>query len=180
MRIIGGKYRGKKLWAPAGKDVRPTAERAREAIFNILYSHLEAEFSILSVADIFAGTGAFGLEAVSRGFESATFVDMDVTAVTRNVKMFPAEKDKLSIVKANALNLPRLRRQFDIVFMDAPYAKGLTDQVLVQIIEKKWLADGGLCIAEIRQDEKIVIPDTLELVDERIYGLARILFLREK
>jgi len=180
MRIIGGKYRGKKLWAPVGKDVRPTAERAREAVFNILYSHLNTEYASLSVADIFAGTGAFGLEAISRGFKSVTFVDKDVTAVTRNAKMFPAEQEKINIIKADALNLPRLRRRFDMVFMDAPYAKGLTEQVLVQVVAKQWLAENAICIAEVRSDEKIVIPDTLELIDERLYGLARILFLREK
>ena len=165
MRIIGGKYRGKKLWAPVGKDVRPTAERAREAVFNILYSHLNTEF---------------GLEAISRGFKSVTFVDKDVTAVTRNAKMFPAEQEKINIIKADALNLPRLRRRFDMVFMDAPYAKGLTEQVLAQVVAKQWLAENAICIAEVRSDEKIVIPDTLELIDERLYGLARILFLREK
>ena len=180
MRIIGGKYRGKKLFSPLGKEVRPTAERAREAVFNILYSHLNVEYKELSVADIFAGTGAFGLEAISRGFKSATFIDMDITTVTRNAKMFLTEQDKIKIIKANALNLPRLRNQFNIIFMDAPYAKGLTEKVLSQIIMKNWLDDNGLCIAEVRQDENVIIPDTLELIDERLYGLARILFLRKK
>ena len=180
MKIIGGKYRGKKLLSPVGKAVRPTAERAREAVFNILYSHLDIEFEELSVADIFAGTGALGLEAISRGFKSATFVDMDITTVTRNAKMFLTEQNKIKIIKANALNLPRLKNQFNIVFMDAPYAKGLTEKVLSQIIIKNWLNVGGLCIVEIRQDENIAIPDTLELIDERLYGLARILFLRRK
>ena len=90
MRIIGGKYRSKKLLTPEVKDVRPTTDRAREAIFNILYSHINEPYENMDMADIFAGTGAFGLEALSRGFKSATFVDIDTKAVERNAKMFVA------------------------------------------------------------------------------------------
>ena len=180
MRIIGGKYRGKKLFSPEGKAVRPTSDRAREAIFNILYSHIDAAYEDLNLADIFAGTGAFGLEAISRGFKSVTFVDLDTKNVVRNAKMFAAEQQKINIIKANAENLPRVRQHFDMVFMDAPYAKGLTDKVLTQLIEKDWLNENGVCIVEIRHDEKIDIPDIFEITDERIYGLSRILFLRKK
>ena len=94
--------------------------------------------------------------------------------------MFAAEQQKINIIKANAENLPRVRQHFDMVFMDAPYAKGLTDKVLAQLIEKDWLKEGAICIVEMRQDEKIDIPDIFEITDERIYGLARILFLRKK
>ena len=180
MRIIGGKYRGKKLWSPEGKSVRPTADRAREAVFNILYSHLGEAYENLDMADIFAGTGAFGLEAISRGFKSATLVDINIKNAERNAKMFPAEQDKIHLVRADAENLPRLKRKFHLVFMDAPYNKGLSDVVLVQLISKDWLHDGAVCIVEIRNDEKIVVPEELEVVDSRVYGLARILFLSKK
>ncbi|MBR1841331.1 MAG: RsmD family RNA methyltransferase [Alphaproteobacteria bacterium] len=90
MRIVAGKYRGKKLWAPTGKDVRPTSERAREALFSILYSKIGGNYSAMNIADIYAGTGAFGFEALSRGFKSVTFVDIDTTAVRKNAKLFPA------------------------------------------------------------------------------------------
>jgi 16S rRNA (guanine966-N2)-methyltransferase len=180
MRIIGGKYRGKKLWSPEGKAVRPTADRAREAVFNILYSHLGEAYENFDMADIFAGTGAFGLEAISRGFKSATLVDIDIKNAERNAKMFTAEQSKIYLLRASAENLPRLRRKFHLVFMDAPYNKGLTDKVLVQLIAKDWLHDGAVCIVEIRNDEKIVIPEEFEVVDSRVYGLARILFLSKK
>ena len=180
MRIIGGKYRGKKLWSPEGKSVRPTADRAREAVFNILYSHLGEAYENLDMADIFAGTGAFGLEAISRGFKSATLVDINIKNAERNAKMFPAEQDKIHLVRADAENLPRLKRKFHLVFMDAPYNKGLSDVVLVQLISKDWLHDGAVCIVEIRNDEKIVVPEELEVVGSRVYGLARILFLSKK
>ncbi|MBQ8481712.1 MAG: 16S rRNA (guanine(966)-N(2))-methyltransferase RsmD [Alphaproteobacteria bacterium] len=177
MRIVGGKYRGKKLWAPAGRDVRPTSERAREAIFNILYSHLGGEYGEMNLLDVFAGTGAFGLEAMSRGFKEITFVDVDIEPVQKNVKMFVSEKNKLKIIKADATRLPRARQKFDIVFMDAPYASDLTQKALQQILSQGWLKEKSLCIVEIRQDENWELPNEFELVDERVYGLARVLFL---
>lgn len=180
MRIIGGKYRGKKLLAPSGQNVRPTADRAREAIFNILYSHFDVPYAEIDMADIFAGTGAFGLEALSRGMRSAAFVDIDTSAVLRNVKNFPAEQDKISIIRANAENLPVSRRRYHLIFMDAPYAKGLSEKVLAQLEVKNWLREQALCIVEIRHDEELRVPADMELVDERVYGLARILFLQKK
>lgn len=180
MRIVGGKYRGKKLWAPDGKNVRPTSERAREAIFNILYSHLGGEYENLSLLDVFAGTGAFGLEAISRGFKQVTFVDTDITAVAKNIKMFTAESENLNVIKADATHLPKARKKYDMVFADAPYSLGLTPKALQQLAKQGWLKEKALCIVEIRQDEKWLLPEEFELIDERIYGLARVLFLRFK
>ena len=180
MRIVGGQYRGKKLWSPEGKNVRPTSERAREAIFNILYSKLGGDYTQTNMADIFAGTGAFGFEALSRGFNSVTFVDIDTTAVQKNIKLFPKESTKIHIIKADATRLPRLHRQFNLVFMDAPYAQGYTQTVLHQLIEQEWLADKALCIVEIHKNERWPLPDCFELLDERVYGLARILFIRKR
>ena len=180
MRIVGGKYRGKKLWAPEGKNVRPTSERAREAIFNILYSHIGGDYSEISLLDVFAGTGAFGLEALSRGFKDVTFVDVDIIPVQKNAKMFTSESEKINIIKADATRLPKARRKFDMVFADAPYAMGLTEQALQQFIKQGWLKEKSLCIVEVRQDERFEISEEFELIDERVYGLARILFLRLK
>lgn len=179
MRIVAGKYRGKKLFSPEGKDVRPTSERAREAIFNILNSRFDSEYGSLKIADIFAGTGAFGLEALSRGFNSVTFVDRDVSLVRKNTALFTKEQDKIKIIKADALNLPRVGTKFEMVFMDAPYNKGLTEDVLKQLIQKDWLADKSLCVIEVKCDEHPDIPADFEIIDERIYGLARVLFLRK-
>jgi len=180
MRIVGGKYRGKKLWTPEGKEVRPTSERAREAIFNILYSKLGGDYGELSLLDVFCGTGAFGFEALSRGFKQVTFADIDTVPVNKNAKLFAAEKERFEIIKADATRLPRARRKYDMVFMDAPYAKGLTEQAMTQILTQGWLADKGICVAEIRKDERFLLPEAFELLDERVYGLARILFLRKR
>lgn len=180
MRIVGGKYRGKKLWAPEGKNVRPTSERTREAIFNILYSNFNGEYDNLSLLDVFAGTGAFGLEAISRGFKQVAFVDIDTTAVLKNIKMFTQESEKISVLKADATRLSKARQKFDMVFMDAPYALDLTQKTLQRLRTQEWLKENALCIAEIRKDENWVLPEDFELIDERIYGLAKVLFLKLK
>ena len=180
MRIVGGQYRGKKLWSPIGKDVRPTSERVREAIFNILYSKLGNDYSKKFLLDIFAGTGAFGYEALSRGFNFVSFMDKDTTAVLKNAKLFPKESDRIHIIKADATAMPHAYRKYDMVFMDAPYALGLTEIALQQLIEQQWLQDQAICIVEIRKDERWPLPEAFELLDERVYGLARILFLRKR
>ncbi len=178
MRIVGGKYRGKKLWTPEGKEVRPTSERAREAIFNILYSKLGGDYADLNLLDIFCGTGAFGFEALSRGFGYVTFADIDTVPVNKNAKLFAAEKERFDIIKTDATRLPRARRKYDMVFMDAPYAKGLTEQTLAQLLMQDWLSKQAICIVEVRNDERFLLPEVFKLLDERIYGLARVLFLR--
>lgn len=180
MRIVGGKYRGKKLWAPEGKDVRPTSERAREAIFNILYSQIGGDYSEIRLLDVFAGTGAFGLEALSRGFKEVAFIDIDTQAVQKNAKMFVNETDKISVIKADATRMPRARRKYGMVFMDAPYDKGLTEKALAELCSQGWLAEKALCIVEVKNNEKWELPTEFELIDERIYGLARIMFLKLK
>ena len=180
MRIVGGKYRGKKLWTPEGKEVRPTSERAREAIFNILYSKLGGDYGALNLLDVFCGTGAFGFEALSRGFKYVTFADIDTVPVNKNAKLFVPEKERFDVIKADATRLPRARRQYDLVFMDAPYAKGLTEQALAQIVAQGWLSERAICIVEVRKDECFPLPEVFEFLDERVYGLARVLFLRKK
>jgi len=179
MRIVGGKYRGKKLWVPEGRNVRPTSERAREAIFNILYSKLGGDYSALSLLDIFCGTGAFGFEALSRGFQHVTFLDADTVPVQKNAKLFAAEKERFTILKNDATRLSKARRKFDVVFMDAPYARGLSEAALGQLLSQNWLSDHAVCIVEIRKDERWPLPEGVVLLDERVYGLARIIFLQK-
>lgn len=177
MRIAGGKYRGKKLFTPQDKGVRPTEERVREAVFSILYSRLGGNYADLSLLDVFAGTGAFGLEAVSRGFAYAAFVDKDTTLLQKNIKLFSSESEKLRIIKSDAVLLPCAAQKYDVVYTDAPYAKGLTEKALARLAENGWLKGGALCIAEIRHDEEFTPPGGFTLTDERIYGQAKVLFL---
>ena len=180
MRIVAGLYRGKKLFSPQSDAVRPTADRARESVFNILYSMLEKSWSELSFADIFAGTGAMGLEALSRGAKKVAVVDIDVASVNKNLAMFQNEKDKVSVVKRDVCHLGVAPCAFDVVFMDAPYKKSLSEKALCEVLDKQWLAEDGICIVETEADENLAFDERLELVDKRKYGIANFWFLQRK
>lgn len=177
MRIIGGKYRGKNIFSPQSQGVRPTSDRAREAVFNILFSKLEKSFSQYSLLDVFSGTGAVGLEAISRGFREVGMVDLDTLLLSKNAALFPAEKEKLRIFRQNVLKLGPAVVKYDLLFMDAPYNKGLSEPALLQLATQGWLNPGAMCLVELEKKEKFDIPDGFELLDDRSYGLSRILFL---
>ena len=180
MRIIGGLYRGKKLFSPKTELIRPTADRARESVFNILHSKLIKTWDQIKLADIFAGTGAFGLEALSRGACNVTFVDINTSTVTKNINLFPNEKNKITIIKTDASFLPHSQQIFDIIFMDAPYNKGLSEKALSAILQNNWLAPDGICVVETNTKEELGIPSSLQLIDSRCYGIAKFWFLTFK
>ena len=175
MRIVAGKYKAKKLFVPSGQNVRPTLERTREALFSILYSK-GIDFSQTSVLDVFAGTGAFGFEALSRGARSVTFIDKDTKPVMKNASLFEQEKNKIRIIKADAANLPFSDKKYNLIFMDAPYAKGLTELAINSLLKKDLIADNALCLIETQKDENIDFNACFEQCDERIYGIAKIRF----
>ena len=177
MRIIGGKYRAKKLFSPQNIGVRPTADRTREAVFNILYSMLPMDWSEYNLLDLFSGTGAFALEAISRGVNSATMVDINPQTIKKNVALFPNEKDKIKIITADASKLGRSIKKYNLLFMDAPYNKGLSELALISLGENNWLEDGAVCVVETEKKEQLSLPTCFELTDERLYGLARVSFL---
>lgn len=180
MRIIGGLYRGKKLLSPRSSNIRPTSDQSREAIFNILYSKLDKEWKDLNLADIFTGSGAFALEAVSRGVASVTMVDLDLTDAKRNVALFPHEQKKINQLKADATHLPYSQKTYDIIFLDAPYNKGLSEQALSSLIKQNWLAPDSICVVELAKDESFSCPHELTVIDERSYGITRFIFLRKQ
>ena len=98
--------------------------------------------------------------------------------MNKNAKLFAAEKERFNVIKADAMRLPQAYRKYDMVFMDAPYAKGQTEQALTQLLMQNWLGKQAVCIVEVRNDERFLLPEVFELLDERVYGLARVLFLR--
>lgn len=175
MRIIGGKYRGKKLISPENTNVRPTSDRAREALFNILRSRL-GDFSGYKLIDVFCGSGAFALEALSQGFAAVAAVDIDVKPLLKNAALFPAEKDKLRVMNIDARNLRAGGETYDVLFMDAPYHQGLSRPALAAAAGL--LKSGAWCLIEIHKDEELVLPPQYELVEERRYGLARVIIAR--
>lgn len=173
MRIVGGKYRGKKLISPVSQNVRPTSDKAREAIFNIMRSRIGNDFSKLCLVDVFAGSGAFGLEALSNGFMRVALIDKDTTDLMKNVKLFPLEKNKISIVRADVEKNLNFEERFDVLFSDAPYNKGLTEKALLNLVP--FLNDGAMCFIEVEKNEKCNLPQQFKIVDERIYGVAKII-----
>ncbi|MBR6327734.1 MAG: 16S rRNA (guanine(966)-N(2))-methyltransferase RsmD [Alphaproteobacteria bacterium] len=175
LRIVAGLYRGKKLFAPSDENVRPTSDRAREAIFSILYSKI-GPLENKTVLDVFAGTGAIGFEALSRGAKSVSMIDKDTSLILKNAALFEKEKNRLTILKADIASLPRSNTAFDVVFSDAPYDKGLNETALCNLTKNGFIKNGALCIIETRHNENLVLPDNFELIDERHYGMAKVGF----
>ncbi len=181
MRIIAGKYRGRKLTAPEGTVTRPTSDRAREAVFNVLDSRLRKNgtaWSDLAVLDMFAGTGALGAEALSRGAKALFAAEKDPAAVRcfyQNID--PFIKDGVPVfLFPDALDPPPARAVAGIVFMDPPYNKGLVAPSLKQLLQKGWIDQNTLCVIEKERHEQNILPPGFELFDSRVYGKAEILF----
>lgn len=175
MRIIAGKWRGRTIEAPAGHSTRPTADRVRETLFSMLASRL-GSFEDLRVADLFAGSGALGFEALSRGAGSATFVENDTkaaAAIRRNAQKLGASAQ---ILGGSALVLPR-SEPFDLIFADPPYAQGSGTAITQSVDKADWLAAGGWMSVETgRADEVEPGPFLVEAM--RNIGRARITLLR--
>lgn len=182
MRIIAGRFRGAKLQAPTDMDTRPTADRTREALFNLLvhgkYAHL---LKGGRVADVFAGTGSVGLEALSRGAVHAVFFENHRAALAvlkANIDKCRAQ-DNATVIARDAAKPGRPSAPCDILFLDAPYRKGLSEPVLNGLLDNGWLAQGGLVIVQTDPKEDFTPPNALTVVDERKYGAARLYFLTE-
>lgn len=173
MRIIGGKYRGKKLISPASERVRPTSDKAREALFNILRSRLGNNFQEYSLIDMFAGSGAFALEALSQGFGKVALVDIDLHDLQKNVDLFAVEKNKIKMMRADATQPLADDEKYDVLFMDAPYHQGLSEKALSVVCGV--LKPGALCLIEIERGETCILPPSYRLLDERRYGIAKVL-----
>lgn len=170
MRIVAGKWRGRALKAPTGKDTRPTSERTREALFSMLTSRI-GSFEGLSVCDLFAGTGALGLEALSRGAENCTFVEQDRWALA-------TLKDNIAALGANATVRAQAAEHFsggpfDIALIDPPYETGLGQRALARIS----LAPGGWASIETARNE-IIAVEGFTVDAERTHGKAKITLLR--
>jgi len=176
MRIIAGKWRGRPLIAPPGQSTRPTADRVRESLFSMLASRL-GSFEDLRVADLFAGSGALGFEALSRGAATATFIDRDpaaVDAIRTNAAKLGAS-DRVTILGGSALALPKAN-PFDLVFADPPYEPGSGTAALRAVMSAGWLAPGGWMSVETGRGDP-VDPGELTIEAERDVGRARLTLL---
>src|SRR6266568_526527 len=154
LRIVGGSHRGRRLMAPPGELVRPTSDRARESLFNILshgnFAALGLPFADCPVLDAFAGTGAFGLEALSRGASAAAFIESErdaLAALRRNVGAL-GEEDRAHIVAGDATRPPRAVFACAVAFLDPPYHSGLAAPALSALAAAGWLAPDALVVIE--------------------------------
>ena len=184
MRIVGGRHRGRRLLAPLGDAVRPTSDRAREALFNILsHGPLAANglpFAGAVVLDAFAGTGALGLEALSRGAAEAVFIerDHDALATLRHNIETLGETTRTRIMPGDATRPPRGTVACAVAFLDPPYRSGLAGPALAALAAAGWLTPDALVAIETAAREELPPADGFTLLDERIYGAARLTFLR--
>lgn len=177
LRIVAGDWRGRPLIAPAGMETRPTADRVRETLFSMLVSRL-GTFEGLRVADLFAGSGALGFEALSRGAALATFVERDskaIAAIRANAAKLNAD-DRVRVLGGSALALPR-SEPFDLILADPPYDKGSGSAAVAAVDLGGWLAPGGwMSVETARADTVEHGPFVFEA--GRDVGRARITLLR--
>ncbi|MFD2261738.1 16S rRNA (guanine(966)-N(2))-methyltransferase RsmD [Lacibacterium aquatile] len=178
MRVVGGRWRGLTLDSLPGKDIRPTSDRAREALFNILAHAPFVPTSLqgANVLDLFCGTGALGIEAVSRGAASAILIDQDLTAARANLKKVK-EPQLFQAIQADAAKLPAAKAPVDFALLDPPYRKGLVGPALFSLVSQGWLKPGSLIVVETAADEALHPVEGLTLLDNRRYGAAMLWFL---
>jgi 16S rRNA (guanine966-N2)-methyltransferase len=184
LRIVGGAHRGRRLVVPPGETVRPTSDRAREALFNILsHGDFAADglpFANRPVLDAFAGTGALGLEALSRGAAAAAFIENGrdaLAALRRNVRTLD-EEHRAHIVAGDATRPPRAAFACAAAFLDPPYGSGLAASALPALAAAGWLAPEALVVIELAASESWPPLSGFTPLDERVYGAARLVFLR--
>jgi 16S rRNA (guanine966-N2)-methyltransferase len=181
VRIVGGRLRGRRLQAPASHAIRPTSERLRESIFDILVHRHNGAVEGARVADLFAGSGALGIEALSRGAKFALFVDNGAEAralLRANIEAL-ALGGVTRIWRADATLPGRAPAggPFTLVFLDPPYAKELAQPALAGLVEGAWLAPGALVVVEEAAKAEVRLPAGLQLLDERVYGETKVAFL---
>ncbi len=183
MRIISGSLKRRKLLTLKGKDIRPTSDRVRESIFNIIGQQVNEA----RVLDLFAGTGALGIEALSRGAASATFIDNSKQAcslIEDHISLFDLSFAATVFCHPIDINLvpePVRRLQFDLIFMDPPYNTGLFETVLTSEILETLLSETGLIVAENPVKEQVPqLAKGLKIIDRRKYGKTRITLITKQ
>lgn len=172
MRIVGGRHRGRRLTAPAGMDVRPTTDRTRESLFNILAHAGWVAIEGAAVLDAFCGTGALGLEALSRGAERATFLDSagpSLAATRANVAALGEEAHAL-VLRGDATRPPKAPTAHTLVFLDPPYGRDLAPRTLAALAAGGWLVPGALAVVEEAASATFALPEGFTALDERRYG----------
>ena len=183
MRVVGGRLRGRPLATPKDEAIRPTSDRVREAIFNILAHGIDG-FTVegAQVLDLFAGTGALGIEALSRGARFCLFVEEDAEArglIRQNVEAFGLT-GVTKVFRRDATDLGPAANKggHTLAFLDPPYGRGLGERALAAAAGGGWLAGGAVCVLEERKDVGLALPEGFAAIDTRAWGDTRVSFLK--
>lgn len=179
LRIVGGRLRGRVLKAPASRDIRPTSERLRESIFDILVHAYGDPVAEARVIDLFAGSGALGLEALSRGAAFALFVDSGAEAralLRANIEALGLG-GATRVWRADAARLGAAPAAYSLAFLDPPYGERLAEPALAALAEGGWLAPGAVVVVEEAARAAVAAPAALRLAEERVYGDTKIAIL---
>lgn len=182
MRVVAGRFRGLQLVAPEDKSIRPTSDRVRESVFNIL-AHGLGDFSLQGerVIDLFAGTGALGIEAISRGARYCLFVEEAPEAralIRRNVEALGLTREtRIFRRDASDLGPAGNMEPYGIAFLDPPYGKGLAEKALTGLAEGGWLKPGAIAVVEEKTGTAIAVPPGFAEADRRTWGDTEVLFL---
>ena len=184
MRIVAGQFKGRTLQVPKGRGTRPTSDRARESLFNILtHADWAPELDGARVIDLFAGSGALGFEAISRGAAFCLFVETDHGArgaIRANIEamgLFGITRLHRRSATDLGAKPAGLGAPFSLAFLDPPYRKGLVEPALAGLVGGGWLAEGAIAVVETGAEEETA-PDGWEVLDSRTSGAARLWFLR--
>ena len=182
MRVVGGRLKGRNLASPSSRDIRPTADRLRESLFNILIHAYDDPIVDARVLDLFAGTGALGIEAISRGAKFALFVDngAEARALMRNNVEALGLGGVTKVYRRDATNLGPAHpvEPFSIAFLDPPYAKGLADKALVSLRDGGWLVRNALLVVEEAKASAFAPPGGFEELERRVYDDTEFVFLK--
>ena len=182
MRVVGGRLRGRDLASPASREIRPTADRLRESVFNILIHAYGDPIQGARVLDLFAGTGALGIEAVSRGAAFALFVDngTEARALLRNNVEALGLGGVTKVFRRDATNLGAAHpvEPFSLAFLDPPYGKGLAGQALVSLRDGGWLTKEALVVVEEAKAAGFTAPEGFAELERRAYDDTEFVFLR--
>jgi 16S rRNA (guanine966-N2)-methyltransferase len=182
MRVVGGRLKGRNLAAPASREIRPTADRLRESVFNILVHAYDDPLEDARVLDLFAGTGALGIEAVSRGAKFALFVDngAEARALLRNNVESLGLGGVTKVFRRDATDLGPAHpvEPFSLAFLDPPYGKGLAEKALASLHDGAWLTPGALVVVEEAKAAAFAAPDGFEELERRAYDDTEFVFLK--
>jgi 16S rRNA (guanine966-N2)-methyltransferase len=179
MRVVGGELKGRNIVAPASRDIRPTADRLRESVFNILVHAYDDPFQDARVLDLFAGTGALGIEAISRGAVFTLF-GAEARALLRNNVEALALGGVTKVYRRDATDLGPAHpmEPFSLVFLDPPYGKGLAEKALASLRNGGWLKPNALLVVEEAKAAAFAAPDGYEELERRAYDDTEFVFLQ--